>query len=372
MKFFTILITLFAATTSSIHAETLVYFGTYSDAIYYATLDQETGELSAPQLAADIARPPFVAIHPSGKFLYSVSGITDKNGNNAGGVSSFSVLEDGSLKLINQQPCGGGGPCHVSLDKTGQMLMVSNYGSGSIASYRIASNGSISESVSTIKHNGSGPNKDRQASPHAHSTNTDPSNRRAYTADLGIDQIRIYDIDVETGELSPNKFPFVEMPAGGGPRHLNFHPSGKFAYSNLELTLQVSALRLDQATGEMSLVQTLSTLPPNTDSTGFSTAETLVHPSGKFLYVSNRGHNSIAIFTIDQETGKLTYSKNESTLGKTPRNFGLDPTGKFLIVANQNSNNVVVFRIDQETGLLEATGSEIEIPSAVCVRFLER
>ncbi|EDY81900.1 hypothetical protein VDG1235_1520 [Verrucomicrobiia bacterium DG1235] len=357
-------------------SETIVYFGTYtgkgSEGIYQAFLDTDTGGLSEARLAFEVNSPPFLVIHPSGRRLYSISEVEDGSGNKSGGVSAFDILADGSLRLINQQPSVGAGPCHVSLDKTGSVLLLANYSDGRVGSYPILEDGSIGAAVSTFQHVGSSVNESRQESAHAHSINVDPSNKRAYAADLGTDELRIYELDAENGAMEEHGFSRIAMPAGGGPRHMTFHPSGEFAYTNLELTSQAVAMSHDEGTGELKILQTLSTLPEEGVSGRNSTAEILAHPSGKFLYVSNRGHDSIAIFRIDQDSGMLTYSGNESTKGKTPRNFGIDPSGRFLVVANQNSNDVFSFRIDQQTGLLDWTGSRIEVPTAVCVRFLER
>ncbi len=360
----------------AVSAETWAYIGTYtrgdSNGIYRTTLDLETGELSAPELAAQVKNPSFVAIHASGQYLYSVSEIADHEGKRTGAVSAFAIQDDGSLKLLNQQPSGGGGPCHVAVDAEGQTLLVANYGGGSCASFPIAENGSLGEAGSVMQHAGSSVDERRQKGPHAHSINVDPFNKRAFAADLGLDQILIYKLDAKAGKMTPNDPPFLATPPGGGPRHFSFHPSGKFAYSNLEMSLEVAAMTYDEASGKLTLLETQSTVEKGTPRKGNSTAETLVHPSGKWVYVSNRGPNSIAVFAIDQATGKLTFVERESTQGEIPRGFGIDPSGKFIVVGNQSTHNVVSLRINQETGALEPTGSEIKVGTPVNVRFLVR
>tara|TARA_R110002096_G_scaffold147220_15_gene306965 strand:- start:4865 stop:5998 length:1134 start_codon:yes stop_codon:yes gene_type:complete len=360
----------------TMHAETWAYIGTYtkgdSEGIYRSTLDLTTGQLSAPQLAAETKDPSFVVIHPNGQYLYSVSEIATGNGKKTGSVSAFSIDTVGDLTLLNQQPTGGAHPCHVSMDSLGKSLLVANYSGGNCTSYPIADDGSIGEAGSTMQHEGSSVDPRRQEGPHAHSINVDPADRRAFAADLGLDKILIYDLDPTSGKLTPSKQPFLQTPPGGGPRHLSFHPSGKFAFANLEMTLEVAAIAYDASSGTMELLDTYPTVPEGTPQKGNSTAETLVHPSGRFLYVSNRGPNSIAVFEIDESTGSLTPVERESTQGEIPRGFGIDPSGQFLVVGNQRSHNVVVLKINQETGALEPTGSEIAVDSPVNVRFLVR
>ena len=232
-------------------------------------------------------------------------------------------MKNGKLKKISEQPTGGDNPCYVSLDKTGQVLLVANYRGGNIASYGISETGMIGKG-NFIKHEGSSVHPKRQTSPHPHSIYIGPNNKFVFVPDLGMDQIVTYKLDVDTAKLTP--VPSMKMPAGGGPRHMAFHPSGKFAYSNLEMTREVVAMSYNGSNGQLKQLQVLSTLPKNAAAEG-STAETLVHPSGKWLYVSNRGHNSIAVYSIDQNNGKLTFIEAESTKGEIPRGFGIDPSG---------------------------------------------
>lgn len=354
-----------------------VYIGTYtggdSQGIYVCVLDLESGELSQPKLAAETTNPSFLAIHPSRRFLYAVGEIADFRGQKSGGVSAFAIdKQTGQLELLNQQSSQGAGPCHLVVDATGKNVLVANYGGGSVACLPITEDGSLSKATAFVQHHGSSVNPQRQQGPHAHSINAAPGNRFAMAADLGLDKVLVYRFDAERGTLEPNDPPSVSVKPGGGPRHFAFHPSGKFAYTNNEITLTVTAFRYDAADGVLTELQTISTLPQGTEQdSGNSTAEVRVHPNGRFLYVSNRGHNSIAIFTIDPSTGKLTPAGHEPTRGEIPRNFNLDPTGRFLLVANQNTHNVVVFRVHPRTGKLEATGSQIDVPSPCCVRFME-
>ena len=359
-------------------AETLIYLGTYtggeSKGIYRSALDEGSGELSDPVLAAELENPSFLVVSPDQNYLFAVSENEKFKGDEGGGVSSFAISEDGGLTLINQVNSGGGAPCHISIDPEGKCLLVANYMGGSTSSYQITVDGKIVSPAAEgfIQHEGQGAQLPRQASPHAHSVNVDPSSKRAYVADLGLDKVLIYKLDAAAGTIVPNDPPFLKLPDATGPRHFSFHPSGKWAYTNLEMSLQVAALGHDPETGALNVLEIESTVPDGTGRKGNSTAECLVHPTGKWVYVSNRGHDSIAAFAIDQKTGKLDFIEREFTQGKTPRNFGIDPSGKFLIAGNQGSGNVVVLKINQDTGSLNPTGHEIELPAAVCIRFLRR
>lgn len=360
----TFLLTLIAMPVAADDALPWVYFGTYtgrgSEGIYVSQLDTKTGQLSAPQLAAKVASPSFLAVHPGRKFLYAVSEVETTAGKKGGGVTAYQIdAATGKLTKINAQVSGGGAPCHVSVDPSGKVCLVANYSGGSVTSFPIHSDGSLGEAASFIKHEGKSVDKQRQEAPHAHSINCDLAGAFAFAADLGIDELRSYQIDATTGKITP--FHITKTPPGGGPRHFAFHPNGKWAYTNLEMTSSVTALTYD-GHGKLTVGQTLSTLPEPTP--GNSTAETRVHPSGKFVYVSNRGHNSIACFAV-KEDGSLEAKGHTSTGGKTPRNFGL--LGDYLLAANQDSGNVVVFRIDAATGDLTPTGSEVKVSMPVCV-----
>ncbi len=352
-----------------------VYFGTYtgdkSRGIYTADLDLSSGKLTEPRLAAEAVSPSFLAIHPSGHWLYAVSEIDDLNGRKTGGVSAFAIEADGGLRLLNQQPSEGRGPCHVTVDPSGKFALVANYGSGSAAALPIAADGRLGAASSVVQHEGKSVNPQRQEGPHAHSINLDASGRYAFVADLGLDQVKIYRFDPATGKLSPSDPAFVTLLPGAGPRHFAFHPQGDRAYVNNEMTSTITALRYAPEAGALQETQTLSTLPAGAEQPNNSTAEVQVHPSGRFVYVSNRGHDSIAGYEIESGSGNLTSLGNTPTGGHTPRNFGIDPTGQYLLAANQGTDNVVVFKIDAETGKLTPTGQEIKVGSPVCVKFLK-
>ncbi len=266
-------------------------------------------------------------------------------------------------------PSGGADPCYVSFDQTGKYLLVANYTGGNVSVFPIAPDGRIGRASAFVQHTGSGPNKERQEGPHAHYIATSADNRFVFVVDLGLDEVVVYRFDPAKGSLTPNDPPFAKLAPGAGPRHLAFHPNGKFAYVLNEVNSTVTAFAYDAKNGSFSTLQTLSTIPK--DFTAHNdTAEIVVHPSGKFLYASNRGHDSIAEFTIDPAKGTLTLAGDFSTQGKTPRNFALDPTGKVLLAANQESNNIVVFRIDQFTGALAATGQVAQVPAPVDIVFV--
>ncbi|MBM82426.1 MAG: 6-phosphogluconolactonase [Planctomycetaceae bacterium] len=360
-----------AASAAGNLAETkqmLAFFGTYtngeSKGIYVASLDMETGKLTSHSFVESV-NPSFVAIHPSGKYLYAVNETKD------GGVSSFAIdRKNASLKFLNQQPTKGAHPCHLVVDATGKHVLVANYTGGSVISLPIVEDGKLGPDSSFHQHKGSSVNKKRQEAAHAHSINLDKANRFAFVADLGLDKVVVYKFDEATGKLTANDPPSAFVNPGGGPRHFAIHPNQKFAYTNNELTSEVVAFRLKAKKGKLRSQQTISTLPKATP--GNSTAEVQVHPSGKFLYCSNRGHNSIAMFTIDHDTGKLTAIGHEPTGGAIPRNFGIDPTGKFVIACNQSTNDVYVFKVDLESGKLTRTEQKFEVPTAVCVKMMPR
>lgn len=368
-----------AGAASSVRAddastEYLVFVGTYtggaSEGIYSFRFNAETGECGDVQLAAEVTNPSFLALHPNGELLYAVNEVETNDGQKGGAVAAFRIDRDGGkLELLNQSSTIGAGPCHLVVDSTGRFVLVANYGGGSVASLPIGEDGRVGKAVSFIQHTGSSVNPQRQQAPHAHSINLDAANRFAMAADLGLDKVFVYRFDEQTGELSLNDPPAAEVEPGSGPRHFAFHPSGKFAYVINEMLLTVTAFEYNPEQGRLNPIQVISTLPRDVQD-GDSTAEVLVHPSGKFLYGSNRGHDSLAIFRIDEETGKLSVVGHQSTEGKTPRNFFIDPSGRWLFAENQGSDTVVLFEVNQETGELTKTGTMLEVGAPVCIRML--
>jgi 6-phosphogluconolactonase len=357
-------------------SELIVHIGTYtgptSKGIYVSRLNTATGALAEPVLAAETPSPSFLALHPSRALLYAVNEIGDYEGKPAGSVSAFAIdRKTGLLKLINRQSSGGGGPAHISTDRTGTHVLVANYGGGSVAALPTAQDGSLQPMTGFVQHTGSSVNPARQKSPHAHSIDLDPEGQRAYVADLGLDKILIYRYDASKGTLTPSDPPFATVEPGSGPRHVAMHPSGRFAYVINEMVLTVTAFARDAASGGLTAVQTISTLPQDVKpQQNYSTAELTMHPSGRFLYGSNRGHDSITVYAVDQTSGRLTAVQTESTGGSTPRSFGIEPGGRWLLAANQRSDSIVVFGIDQATGRLTPTGARITVGSPVCVTFL--
>ncbi len=354
------------ALTACAHAETWrVYVGTYtsgdSKGIYQIEFNDETGEATLKGLAVETKNPSFLALHPTKPVLYACSELED-----GAGVAAFAIDEaSGALSLINGQPAGGSA-CHVAVSGDGKHAAVANYGAGSCSIYPIEAEGALGAAIGTFQHEGSSVHPKRQTAPHAHSANFDSSGRFVIVPDLGIDKLMVYKID--GGAAVPNDPPFATVESGGGPRHFDFHPTQPWAYVVNELGNSVTAFKWDGKKGALDAIGSAGTLPD--DFTGENTtAHIEVHPSGKFLYASNRGHDSIAVFAIDQDTGKLTAKGQTKTGGKTPRNFTQDPSGKFLLAANQNSNDIFVFTIDQETGALTPTGTRIEVSAPVCLVF---
>ena len=359
-----------AAVSTACAKSLTVYFGTYtrsadsSKGIYRSVLDLDTGKLSEPVLAAEATNPSFLEIHPSGKFLYAVS-----ESGGAGSVSAYAIGGDGNLKFLNQQPSSGAGPCHVSIDHAGRNVLVANYGSGSASVIPIEPDGKLAKPPGFVQHTGSSVNPSRQKGPHAHSINVSSDDRFAFVADLGIDKVMIYRLNVEKGTIVANHPAFAKLKPGAGPRHFAFSPNGKYAYVINELHCTVTAFAYDSASGALTEIQTIPTLPEAFDGSS-SCAEVRVHPSGRFLYGSNRGHNSIAVYRINRRKGTLTFVEHETADIKTPRNFNIDPTGKFCLVANQGGDSIVVFRVNRKTGALEPTGHKISVGRPVCIRFL--
>lgn len=362
--------------SSSVAAQQFrIFIGTYtndgsiSQGIYTALFDASTGKLTEPMLAAEAVNPAFLAIHPSGKLIFVVNEVSEGGGRGNATVSAFRVGEAGQLALINQQPSHGGAPCHCNVDATGRFLLVANYMGGNVVVYPIGDDGALGGATANVQHSGSSIDKSRQDGPHAHSVNLSSDNRFAYVADLGIDQIRIYRFDADAGTLAPNSPESVAVTPGGGPRHFAIHPSGRYAYTNNELTSVVTVFQRNPETGGLTSIQELSTLPADS-SARRSTAECLVHPSGRFVYVSNRGHESIAVFEVNEDSGMLKVVEVTQTGGKEPRNFVIEPTGRWLLAENQNSDTVIVFSINQDTGAIRQTANQIRVGRPVCIRMI--
>jgi 6-phosphogluconolactonase len=353
----------------------IVYVGTYtaktsSKGIYAYRFDVEKGQLTSIGVAAESVDPSFLAVHPSGKYLYAVNEIGNFNGGTGGAVSAFAIdAKTGALKFLNQVPTRGAGPCHVSLDKNGSFVLVANYDGGSIASFPVHDDGSLGTASGFVQHSGTGPNKERQEGPHAHWIGTSPDNRFALAVDLGLDQVIVYGFDSSKGLFTPMLSGFAKVKPGAGPRHLAFHPNGKFAYVLSEMESSVTVFSYQAKNGAFTSLQTISALPKDYSGPK-EAAEIAVHPTGKFLYTSNRGHDSIAIFEINPAKGTLKSLGQVLTGGKTPRHFAIDPTGAYLLAENQESNNIVVFQIDATTGNLTPTGQAIDVPSPVCITFV--
>ena len=349
-----------------------LYVGTYtsgkSEGIYGYHMDSSTGALTRFTSIKSV-NPSFLTIDRSKRFLYAVNEVGEFLQKPGGAVSAFAIDKaTGNLRLLNEQATQGADPCHVSVDSRKGTLLVANYTGGNVSVFPLRSDGTLGMVTEVKQHEGSGP-KEQQKGPHAHCIIFDRAERHALAADLGTDKVMIYRFDRASGKLSPATQPFAQLKPGAGPRHLSFHPSGKFIYAINELDSTMSALRYNEREGTLTEIETVSTLPADFSGTSFC-ADVHVSPSGKFLYGSNRGHNSIVVFAVDQRTGKLTLIEHVSTEGNWPRNFTIDPSGGFLLVANQRSDNVVVFSIDKSSGRLKPAGVNEQIPSPVCLRFV--
>ena len=361
-----------ATPTSS--KQTTAYVGTYtqgdssSRGVYAISLD-DSGLEGQPVLVAELENASFVAMHPNRPLLYAVSEI-GASGPDSTGVVAYSVGADGMLTKLNEHSTRGGAACHVTVDPTGRCVGVANYTGGSCILFPILEDGSLGKAGSFIQHVGqSGVNAGRQEAPHAHSINFNQDGTQAFVADLGKDQILLYDVDPAAGTMKASKQAFLQLPAGGGPRHFSFHPDFDIAFSNLELTSQVALLHYDREQRTLALGKVLDTIPESAQGKGNSTAECLVHPSGKFLYVSNRGHNSIAAFAVDAASKTFRSLGNAPSGGQIPRGFGITDDGKWLVLGNQKTGNVVALSIDQESGELTPVGPKLPLDAAVNVRF---
>ena len=347
--------------------EWLVYIGTYtrppSQGIYAWRFEAASGKLTPLGLAAETSNPTVLAVDPKQRFLYAA------NEDKAGAISAFAIdPANGRLKLLNQVPSRGSGPCHVAVDPGGKWVFAANYNSGSVAVFPVHEDGTLGEATGFVQHAGSSVNTQRQSGPHAHSANLSPDGRWLLVADLGLDQILSYRVDAVKGTLSPGDPPFTKIAPGSGPRHMAFGRDGRFAYAISEILSTVTVFRYNSARGSLQELQTVQVTPEGYTGPK-SSAEIAVDPSGKFLYGSNRGDSTIAVFRIDADKGTLTLVERVSTQGKTPRNFAIDPSGAFLFAANQDSGNVVEFRIDPATGRLTPAGTVLEVANPVCIVF---
>ena len=354
--------------------ESLVYFGTFTGAkskgIYLSRFDSATGTLTAPELAAEIENPTFLAVAPGEHFLYAVSEVNKIGGKDTGAVAAYAVdAKTGKLAPLNRQNSGGPGPCHISVDATGKCLLVANYAGGSIAALPIHADGSLGEAATFIQHAGSSVNTNRQTGPHAHSIYPSPDNRFVLNCDLGLDIVFTYRFDANAAKLEAVGPPFARPANSSGPRHLVFSADGKFVYVINEMGGTITVFSYAATNAAMNEVQMISSLPGGFSGVNTS-AEIVLHPSGKFIYASNRGHDSIALFSVDQTTGRLTLVEHQSTMGRTPRNFAIDPTGRWLMAENQASDSVVIFSIDQDTGKLKPTGHTLSVGAPVCAVFV--
>ena len=355
-----------------------VYIGTYTGkdggkGIYRFDLDAATGKLSDKALAAESSSPSYLAFHPNGRFLYAVNEAPPPGVKKGGAVSAFAIdPKTGDLTFLNQESSVGDGPCHLIVDKEGKHVLAANYGGGSLVVLPIDAKGRLGEHCDFVQHKGSSKDPNRQEAPHAHCILLDEANRYALAADLGLDKILIYKYDEEKGKLTPNDPAAADLAPGSGPRHLAFTPEGKYLYDVNELGSSITAFRYDPDHGALKQIQTLSTLPKGASAKGNSCAEVVVHPSGKFVFATNRGHDSVAVFAIDAKTGKMTYVGEQGAGIKEPRGFNVDPTGTWAVVANQNSDSVVVFRIDPKTGELTPTGVRVEVGKPVDVKIMAK
>ncbi len=351
--------------------DSYVYVGTYtggdSEGIYTYKLNMDSGELIHYATTTGIENPSFLAPHQNGKWFYSVSQIRSKSGD----IQAFKRdLKTGLLTTLNSQSSEGAGPCHLIVDKSGKWILAANYTGGTISILPIKEDGSLGPATDKIQHSGSSANPDRQQEPHPHSIWVSPDNRFAFVPDLGTDKINIYKLDLENGKFLPSEPEFFETEPGAGPRHFTFHPNGEYAFVINELKSTMTSMEYNKQNGALTKIQTVSTLPAGFTDTSYC-ADVHTSPDGNFVFGSNRGHNSIALFAFDEQTGELKFIEAESTQGDWPRNFAVDPAGKILLAANQNSNDVFTYWINQKTGMLTPTGFQAKIPSPVCLKLVK-
>ena len=371
MKITVSLLFLFIAVCSSAQ-KFYLFIGTYtakdSKGIYVYLFDASTGTIKWISNTDSAANPSYLAIAPNQKYVYAVN---ETHGENGGTVSAYSFDRTrGKLNFINRQPTGGDDPCYVTVSKNNNWIMVANYSGGSSAAFATNTDGSLQPYSQLLQDSGSSANADRQEKAHVHSAVFSPSEDYLFTPDLGVDKVMVYRFSSAAQKpLAPANPPYVSVPAGNGPRHFTFHPNKKFAYLMQELSGSIGVFRYDN--GKLALIEDVPTHPANY--TGdIGSADIHISPDGKLLYASNRGdENTITIFSINSNTGRLALKGFQSVMGKTPRNFIIDPTGNYLLVANQNSDNIVIFKRNQQTGLLRLTGKQIKVSMPVCLQMMK-
>jgi 6-phosphogluconolactonase len=351
-------------------AELLLFISAFAPgdegAIHAFQLSTESGKLQSVHRTPDVAQPFFLALAPDGKFLYATTAPGEFGGKDEEHVSAYEIVgEKGELKLLNRQPALGTAACYLDVDATGKTVVVANYGTGSVASFPVQKDGSLGKSVSFMQHKGSSVNPDRQEGPHAHCSLVSPDNRFVLAADLGLDQILVYRLDAASAKLAPNDPPFAKTKPGAGPRHLTFHPNGKYVYAIDELDETLTLFEYDAKAGTLKQQQVISTLPEGFKEESYC-ADVKITPNGKFLYGTNRGHDSIAGYKIGAD-GRLALVKIEPSLGKGPQNLAITPDGTLLICASMPGNNVAVFRIDAEEGELKKVGEPVSMPGPSCI-----
>ncbi len=349
----------------------LVYIGTYSQrgsqGIYVYDFDPVAGTLTFTGQTAKLTNPTFLAFHPGGHVLYAAGEVGDFGGKKAGCLAAFAVdAGTGGLRPLNQVSSGGSGPCHIAIDAGGHCVVAANYGGGSVCLAPVNADGSLLPVSDFHQHSGHGGDPKRQTAPHAHQTTVAPGDLWVLANDLGLDQVKVYGLDQDAGKLVPHSV--GQLHPGAGPRHLDYHPGGRWVYVINELDSTLTAFTWDAEAGHLSHLATYPTLPAGWTGTNYP-ADLHISADGRFVYGTNRGHESLVAFAIDQVTGELSLVQHVSTFGKHPRNFAIVPGGKWVICSNQNTDNLVVYSRNEETGVLTPTGHQVTVPAPVCVLF---
>lgn len=374
MKLFLLLILGILLTTAPVSAKKhILYVGTYTDGmangIFVYSFNDHSGKLKNLKIPTISNNPSFLTIAPDKKYLYAVGELDNLGDKNSGGVAAYRIQDDYSLKLINHVLTFGANPCHVSISPDGKLLAASNYTGGNLSIFKIEENGGLSQIVQRIQDEGSGPFPERQAAPHVHSSQFANKGKLLYAADLGIDELKIFSVDQKADNpLTPYSNPFVKLPPGSGPRHFAFSADGRYIYVINELASTIIVLM--KYGDDWKDVQDIRTLPKDFKGESWC-ADIHISSDGRFVYGSNRGHNSIAVFKRDQVNGKLELIETVPVEGNWPRNFAIDPTGQFILVANQKSDDITVFKIDPTSGKLKYTGIKVSNHSPVCLKFLK-